>query len=235
MLFRRSAATTRAHQEEAIRRRVSGRNSLWSERHKSYRKKAGQANSRDSQISVEWLFGARCRNAVPAGVQRGRVPLSGQGWNALPSDMMLCVISYWVLSGALQAADLQLRCIVSPAPAHRFLCTASERRDNRWNWHDTTDAPESTVLTIQSIMTAVLKLPTASISTRNVSSRTSIGIATTASALLCSPRVRKVWPTLLKKSKSSITNCITPTSPKSRMSATPKSGTRNETAQQKIC
>ena len=84
-------------------------------------------------------------------------------------------------------------------------------------------------------MTAVLKLPTASISTRNVSSKTSIGIATTASALLCSPRVRKVWLTLLKKLKSSTTNCITPTSPKSRMSATPKSGTRNETVLPKIC
>ena len=54
-------AMTRAHQGKLERRRVSGRNSLWSERHKSYRKKAGQANSRDSQISVEWLFGARCR------------------------------------------------------------------------------------------------------------------------------------------------------------------------------
>ena len=56
---------------------------------------------------------------------------AGQGRQPCPVDMMLCVISYWVLSGALQAADLQLRCIVSPAPAHRFLCTASERRDDR--------------------------------------------------------------------------------------------------------
>ena len=96
-------------------------------------------------------------------------------------------------------------------------------------------APESTALITQSTMTAVLKLPTASISTRNVSSKTSIGIATTASALLCSPRVRKVWLTLLKKLKSSTTNSITPTSPKSRMSATPKSGTPSETAPPKIC
>ena len=35
MLFRRSAATTRAHQEEAIRRRRSGRNSLQADRHRS--------------------------------------------------------------------------------------------------------------------------------------------------------------------------------------------------------
>ena len=96
-------------------------------------------------------------------------------------------------------------------------------------------APESTALITQSTMTAVLKLPTASISTRNVSNKTFIGIVITASALLCSPRVRKVWPTLLKKSKSSTTNSITPTSPKSRMSATPKFGTRNETVLPKIC
>ena len=37
-------------------------------------------------------------------------------------------------------------------------------------------APESTALTIQNTMTAVLKLPTASISIRNVSSKTFIGI-----------------------------------------------------------
>lgn len=41
---------TRAHQGEPERRSVSGRNSLWSDRHKSYRKKAGQANSRDTPI-----------------------------------------------------------------------------------------------------------------------------------------------------------------------------------------
>ena len=54
-----------------------------------------------------------------------------KGETPCPVDVMPCVISYWVLSGALQAADLQLRCIVSPAPAHRFLCAASERRDDR--------------------------------------------------------------------------------------------------------
>lgn len=69
-------------------------------------------------------------------------------------------------------------------------------------------APESTALTIQNTMTAVLKLPTASISIRNVSSKTSIGIATTASVLPCIPRVRTVWPTPLKKSKSSISQQI---------------------------
>ena len=96
-------------------------------------------------------------------------------------------------------------------------------------------APESTALITQSTMTAVLKLPTASISTWNVSSKTSIGIATTASVLPCSPKMWIVWLTPLKKSKSSTTNSITPTLPKDRMSATPKSGTQNETAPPKIC
>ena len=35
----------------------------------------------------------------------------------LPSDMMLCVISYWVLSGAKQRQIQQLRCCVLPRKA----------------------------------------------------------------------------------------------------------------------
>jgi len=34
-----------------------------------------------------------------------------------PSDMMLCVISYWVLSGAKQRQIQQLRCCVFPRQA----------------------------------------------------------------------------------------------------------------------
>jgi len=37
--------------------------------------------------------------------------------NALPSDMMLCVISYWVLSGAERRQIQQLRCCVFPRQA----------------------------------------------------------------------------------------------------------------------
>ena len=37
--------------------------------------------------------------------------------NALPSDMMLCVISYWVLSGAKRRQIQQLRCCVFPRQA----------------------------------------------------------------------------------------------------------------------
>ena len=36
--------------------------------------------------------------------------LQGSRGNALPSDMMLCVISYWVLSGAKWRQIQQLRC-----------------------------------------------------------------------------------------------------------------------------
>ena len=95
--------------------------------------------------------------------------------------------------------------------------------------------PESTALITRSTMTAVLKSPTASISTQSVSSKTSIGIVTTVSVLPCSPKMWIVWLTPLKKSKNSITNSTTRTSPKSRTSATPKSGTQNETAPPKIC
>ncbi len=35
----------------------------------------------------------------------------------MPSDMMLCVISYWVLSGAKRRQIQQLRCCVFPRQA----------------------------------------------------------------------------------------------------------------------
>ena len=54
---------------------------------------------RDSQIFACQL--ARCRSAEDAVL--------------CPSDMMLCVISYWVLSGAKRRQIQQLRCCVLPA------------------------------------------------------------------------------------------------------------------------
>ena len=56
---------------------------------------------------------------------------AGQGRQSCPVDVMPCVISYWVLSGAQQAADLQLRCTALSYPAHGVLCVTPERRDNR--------------------------------------------------------------------------------------------------------
>ena len=53
---------------------------------------------RDSQIFACQL--ARCRSAEDAVL--------------CPSDMMLCVISYWVLSGAKRRQIQQLRCCVLP-------------------------------------------------------------------------------------------------------------------------
>ena len=60
--------------------------------------KAGRAAGRDSQIFVCQL--ARCRSAEDAVL--------------CPSDMMLCIISYWVLSGANRRQIQQLRCCVLP-------------------------------------------------------------------------------------------------------------------------
>ena len=61
--------------------------------------KAGRAAGRDSQIVACQL--AWCRSA--------------EGAALCPSDMMLCVISYWVLSGAKRRQIQQLRCCVLPA------------------------------------------------------------------------------------------------------------------------
>ena len=56
---------------------------------------------------------------------------AGQGRQPCPVDVMLCVISYWVLSGAQQAADLQLRCTALPlSRARRPLRTP---RKERWS------------------------------------------------------------------------------------------------------
>ena len=61
--------------------------------------KAGRAAGRDSQIFACQL--ARSKSAESAAL--------------CPSDMMLCVISYWVLSGAKRRQIQQLRCCVLPA------------------------------------------------------------------------------------------------------------------------
>ena len=59
MLFRRSAATTRAHQEEAIRRRKSGRNSLRADRH---RRRTGQAGREDfAKFCLSGCSAQECR------------------------------------------------------------------------------------------------------------------------------------------------------------------------------
>ena len=50
------------------------------------------------------------RTACPEQECRERSSLRGSRAAALPSDMMLCVISYWVLSGAKWRQIQQLRC-----------------------------------------------------------------------------------------------------------------------------
>ena len=59
----------------------------------------------------ELSFGTVC----PVQECRERSSLRGSRAAALPSDMMLCVISYWVLSGAKWRQIQQLRCCVLPA------------------------------------------------------------------------------------------------------------------------
>ena len=91
--------------------------------------KAGRAAGRDSQIFACQL--ARSKSAEgrgsPAATSKGHRPfeapteptgetssLQGSRVKPLPSDMMLCVISYWVLSGAKRRQIQQLRCCVLP-------------------------------------------------------------------------------------------------------------------------
>ena len=56
---------------------------------------------------------------------------AGQGRQPCPVDVMLCVISYWVLSGAQQAADLQLCC--TALPLSRARRSLREPRKERWS------------------------------------------------------------------------------------------------------
>ena len=85
--------------------------------------KAGRAAGRDSQIFACQL--ARSKSAESAAL--------------CPSDMMLCVISYWVLSGANRRQIQQLRCCVLPHQAVETEGCLSEinatQRTSRSPWH----------------------------------------------------------------------------------------------------
>ena len=99
MLFRGSAATTRAHQEKAIRRRKSGRNRLQADRH---RRRTGQAGRED--------FAKFCLSGCSAQECRDRRSLRGSRAAALPSGcdalrhILLGII--WRIAGGRFAAPL---------------------------------------------------------------------------------------------------------------------------------
>ena len=95
-------------------------------------KKPDELMGRDSQILACQL--ARSKSAEgcgsPAATSKGYRPfeapteptgetssLQGSRVKPLPSDMMLCVISYWVLSGAKKAADPAASLLRSPPPS----------------------------------------------------------------------------------------------------------------------
>lgn len=144
MLFRRSAATTRAHQEEAIRRRESGRNSLRADRH---RRRTGQAGREDFTSLVCQVVRRKSaeRCGSPAATSKGHWPfeapteptgetssLRGSRAAVLPSGcdalrhILLGII--WRRAGGRFAASLHC---VSPIPAHGVLCVAP--RKERWS------------------------------------------------------------------------------------------------------
>ena len=110
-------------------------------------KKPDELAGRDSQIFACQL--ARSKSAEgcgsPAATSKGHRPfeapteptgetssLQGSRVKPLPSDMMLCVISYWVLSGAQRRQIQQLRCCVLPRQAVETEECLSEINTTQW-------------------------------------------------------------------------------------------------------
>ena len=129
MLFRGSAATTRAHQEKAIRRRKSGRNRLQADRHRG---RTGQAGREDFTSLVCQVVRRKSaeRCGSPAATSKGHWPfeapteptgetssLRGSRAAALPSGcdalrhILLGII--WRIAGGRFAASLHR---VAPTP-----------------------------------------------------------------------------------------------------------------------
>ena len=110
MLFRRSAATTRAHQEEAIRRRKSGRNSLRADRH---RRRTGQAGREDfAKFCLSGCSAQECRER--SSLRRSRTAVLPSGCDAL-RHILLGII--WRIAGGRFAASLHR---VAPTPRTAF-------------------------------------------------------------------------------------------------------------------
>ena len=133
MLFRGSAATTRAHQEKAIRRRKSGRNSLQADRHRGRTGQAGREDFKSLVCQVVRRKSAE-RCGSPAATSKGHWPFeaptepTGETSSlrrsraaALPSGcdalrhILLGII--WRIVGGRFAASLHC---VSPIPRTAF-------------------------------------------------------------------------------------------------------------------
>ena len=106
MLFRRSAAMTRAHQEETIRRRRSGRNNLKADRH---RRRTGQAGREDfAKSCLSGCSAQECRER--SSLRRSRTAALPNGCDAL-RHILLGII--WRTVGGRFAASLHR---VAPIP-----------------------------------------------------------------------------------------------------------------------
>ena len=106
MFFQRSAATTPAHQEEAIRRRKSGRNGLQADRH---RRKTGQAGREDfAKFCLLGCSAQECRER--SSLRRSRTAVLPSGCDAL-RHILLGII--WRAAGGRFAASLHR---VAPIP-----------------------------------------------------------------------------------------------------------------------
>ena len=99
MLFRGSAATTPAHQEEAIRRRRSGRKRLQADRH---RRRTGQAGREDfAKSCLSGCSAQECRER--SSLRRSRTAALPSGCDAL-RHILLGII--WRTEGGRFAASL---------------------------------------------------------------------------------------------------------------------------------
>ena len=129
MLFRRSAATTRAHQEKAIRRRKSGRNRLQADRHRGRtgqagredftslvcqvvrRKSAERCGSPAATSKGHWPFEAPTEpTGETSSLRRSRTAVLPSGCDAL-RHILLGII--WRIAGGRFAASLHR---VAPTP-----------------------------------------------------------------------------------------------------------------------
>ena len=133
MLFRGSAATTRAHQEKAIRRRKSGRNRLQADRHRGRtgqagredftslvcqvvrRKSAERCGSPAATSKGHWPFEAPTEpTGETSSLRRSRAAALPSGCDAL-RHILLGII--WRIAGGRFAASLHR---VAPTPRTAF-------------------------------------------------------------------------------------------------------------------
>ena len=104
----------------------------------------------------------------------------------MPSDMMLCVISYWVLSGAKRRQIQQLRCCVLPTKLLKWrnVYLKLTRHNGRAGAHGTYNPKHND---------RNFNLTDSEHIDRNEPRATSTGTASMVSALLLTHKTQTIW------------------------------------------